>query len=161
MGDMLVRLYALPDHSALVARLQAEGIEIRRALPPEKPVIIEWVRTTFSAAWAAECERAIGRDPVSCLIATHEVQLVGFACYDATCRGFFGPLGVADTMRRHGIGTALVWTAMRAMREEGYGYAVIGWTSLHTFYERACGAVPISASEPGIYRGMLKARPGS
>lgn len=156
MHDMLVRLYDMPDHSQLVAKLLADGVEIRRALPLEKHVVSEWVRKHFYAIWVDECERAINNWPVSCFIAVENGKMIGFACYDATCRGFFGPTGVAETERGRGLGKALLWVALRAMREAGYGYAVIGGVGPAEFYAKAVGAVDIEGSDPGIYRGMLR-----
>lgn len=156
MGDMLVKLYDLPDHAALVAKLEAEGVAIRRALPPEKQIIADWVRANFFPHWACECERAIFNAPVSCFVAIEGQAIIGFACYDATCKGFFGPFGVAPAARKRRIGTALLWTSLRAMAAQGHAYAIIGWVSSEEYYVKACGAIPIPGSEPGIFRGMLK-----
>ena len=157
MGDMLAKLYDLPDHSGLVERLRKSGVEIRRALPPEKRIIAEWVGRNFYPGWVSECERAIGLAPVACFIAVENGAIVGFACYDATCKGFFGPTGVAESARKRGIGTALLWTTLKAMEAFGYAYAIIAWVSSETYYAKASGAVPIADSAPGIFRGMLTA----
>jgi hypothetical protein len=45
---MLVRLYDLPDAAGLRGRLWAEGVEIRRALAPEKQIVASWSRRTFT-----------------------------------------------------------------------------------------------------------------
>jgi GNAT superfamily N-acetyltransferase len=82
--------------------------------------------------------------------------LVGFACYEATCRNFFGPELVHPALRGRGIGKALVLAALHAMRAEGYGYAIIGWASSADFYRKAVGATVIEGSEPGIYPPPLK-----
>jgi GNAT superfamily N-acetyltransferase len=155
MFDMLVRLYDLPDHSAWVGRLRDSGVEIRRALPPETPVIRRFVERNFSSAWASECDRAIQNWPVSCYLALEGESLLGFACYDATCRGFFGPTAVLERARGRGIGKALLWCALRGMAEYGYAYAIIGGVGPDKFYADAVGAVPIAGSDPGIFRGAL------
>jgi hypothetical protein len=155
--DMLVRLFDIPDHSSLVAKLRGEGVEFRRALPPEKDVVAKWVKDTFGfAGWKCEVEQAIGHAPPSCFIAIQGGELIGFACYDSTCKAFFGPTGVQPAQRKRGIGTALLWLALKAMAEHGYGYAIIGWVSSEKYYAGACGAMPIPGSEPGIFKGMLK-----
>jgi hypothetical protein len=41
------------------------------------------------------------------------------------------------------------------MKQQGYGYAIIGAVGPADFYAKAVGAVPIEASAPGIYRGLL------
>jgi GNAT superfamily N-acetyltransferase len=155
MNDMLVRLYDMPDHSGLVAGLREHGIEIRRALPPEKHVVSGWVKRHFHPAWASECERAISNWPVSCYLATENGRIVGFACYDATCRGFFGPMAVAEASRGRGIGKALLWTALRGMSDYGYAYGIIGGVGPADFYAKAVGATVIEGSDPGIFRGVM------
>ena len=129
---------------------------IRRALPPEKHVVISWVRQTFSAAWASECEIAFWRQPVSCFVAVREQTLCGFAAYEATCRNFFGPLGVHADYRSKGLGAALLLCALHAMSAEGYAYAIIGGVGPAAFFERTVGAVEITNSSPGVYRGLLR-----
>ena len=59
MADMLVKLYTLPEITPLLARLKAEGIEVRQAAPSEKRIVANWVRAHFSETWAAECEAGI------------------------------------------------------------------------------------------------------
>ena len=54
------------------------------------------------------------------------------------------------------IGAALLLACLSAMREEGYGYAVIGSVGPADFYKKICGAVEIEGSSPGVYRGMLR-----
>ena len=54
--DLLVKLYDLPDSTVALKKLRKRGIEIRRALAPEKTLVTDWVRKTFSSAWANECD---------------------------------------------------------------------------------------------------------
>jgi len=160
MSDMLVKLYDLPDGSGLVADLKKKGVEIRRALPPEMHIVAPWVGRNFPyPGWVSECERAIMNSPVSCFLALEQGRLVGFACYDATCKAFFGPTGVAEACRGRGIGKALLWVTLRALAEQGYAYAIIAWVSSVEFYTKAVGATVIPDSEPGIFRGMLQFGP--
>ncbi|HLG81744.1 MAG TPA: GNAT family N-acetyltransferase [Bradyrhizobium sp.] len=153
--DMLVRLYDLPASDEMVDRLAAAGISIRRALPPEKHKVLDWVTASFSEAWANETDVAFSRQPVSCFIAIQDHHLLGFACHDATCRNFFGPTGVDPGARGKGIGAALLFACLEAMRHQGYGYAIIGGVGPADFYAKTVGAVPIEGSGPGIYRGLL------
>jgi GNAT superfamily N-acetyltransferase len=95
--------------------------------------------------------------PLACFVAVERTDtLVGFACYDATCRDFFGPELVAESVRGRGVGTALLLAALHAMRAEGYAYAIIGWASSVDFYRKTVGATAIEGSTPGIYRPTLK-----
>lgn len=156
MADMLVKLYELPDINNANNKLKELGIDVRRAIAPEKHVIIDWVRTNFGPAWASECEVAFTNHPVSCYIALENGNVTGFACYDATCRNFFGPTGVGKEARGKGIGSVLLLKCLYAMEAEGYGYAIIGGAGPEDFYARIVAATAIEGSIPGIYRGMLK-----
>ena len=153
--DMLVKLYALPDSRPAYDRLLQAGIVLRRALAPEKHKVTGWVRQNFSEAWASEVDVAFSRQPVSCFIAIREKNIVGFACHDAACRNFFGPTGVDPKVRNGGIGKALLFACLEDMRQQGFGYAIIGGVGPAEFYTKAVGAVAIDGSEPGIYRGLL------
>jgi GNAT superfamily N-acetyltransferase len=153
--DMLVKLYELPDSHDMMTLLATAGVSIRRALPPEKRKVLDWVRGNFSEAWASETDVAFARQPVSCFIAVEAKHLVGFACHDATCLNFFGPTGVDPNARGKGIGAALLLACLEDMRHQGFGYAIIGGVGPADFYTKIVGAIPIPGSEPGIYRGLL------
>ena len=153
--DMLVKLYELPDSQAAYQRLLQTGITMRRALAPEKHGVIAWIRKNFSEAWASEAEVAFSRQPVSCFVAIRLGKIVGFACHDATCPNFFGPTGVEPSSRKSGIGAALLFACLEAMKQQGFGYAIIGGVGPAAFYSKTVGAIAIEGSEPGIYRGLL------
>jgi hypothetical protein len=155
--DLLVKLYDLPSGAPALERLRGDGIEIRRAAAPEKSTIIRWVGEQFSEGWACECESAFARQPIGCIIATHGQTLCGFCCYGIICPDFFGPLGVANPWQKKELGTALLIAGLNALRELGYAYAIIGWAGPVAFFEKTVGAKVIENSEPGIYRGILRA----
>ena len=154
--DLLVKLYELPDPAIAIKKLCKRGIEIRRGLAPEKSLVVDWVATTFSKAWANECDVAFGRMPVSCLLAINADTLIGFACYDAIAKGFFGPTGVDPDHRRGGVGTALLLATLSAMAANGYAYAIIGAVGPAAYYKKTVNAIEIPNSTPGIYRGLLR-----
>lgn len=153
---MLVRLYDLPESSSRITALRADGVEVRRALAPERHVVVSWVREHFGESWASECEVSFSRLPISCFRAQRGQELLGFACYDATAKGFFGPTGVLEREREQGIGAALLLATLQAMAAEGYAYAIIGGVGPADFYAKAVGAVPIEGSTPGIYAHFLR-----
>ena len=155
--DMLVKLYDLPDFQGPREQLAKAGVSLRRGLVPEKHKVIAWVRDNFSEGWASETEVAFARQPVSCFIAIKDGKLAGFACHDVTCRNFFGPTGVLPKARKSGIGTALLLACLEDMKNQGYGYAIIGGVGPADYYAKAVGAVVIEGSEVGIYRGLLGA----
>jgi hypothetical protein len=154
--DMLVRLYDLPESASRVHALREAGIELRRALSPERHVVVSWVRQHFGEGWASECEVSFGRLPISCFRAQRGQEVLGFACYDATAKAFFGPIGVLEGERKQRIGTALLLESLHAMAAEGYAYAIIGAAGPADFYAKAVGAVPIAGSAPGIYANLLR-----
>ena len=158
--DMLVPLYNLEGTSERINHVGKQGITIRPAMAYERDVILDWVRQCFDkdgSCWAGECEAALSRVPVSCHIATRDGELLGFACYDATARGMFGPTGTDEMARGLGVGAALLVASLAAMYEAGYAYAVIGGVGEHVkgFYQKAVAAVEIADSEPGIYRDRI------
>lgn len=155
MIDMLVRLYDLPDTTALYAEVAAKGVTLRRARAFEKHTVAEFVKTHFSPKWVSEVEVALTRQPVACFIATREKQILGFACFDTTQRGFFGPTGVAENARGLGLGKALLMKSLEALREIGFAYAIIGGVGPKEFYAKACGAIEIPGSDPGTYQDIL------
>ncbi len=168
MPDLLVRLYALPPLEPAMLALAAKGIVVRRATPNEAPDLAAWVRRHFEESWAVGCERALTQRPASCFVALRPAahtpahpydltpqELLGFACYDTSARGMFGPTGVHPAARSGGVGAALLLKTLHAMREEDYQYAVIGWAGPVAWYERTVGATVIAGSEPGGYVGPL------
>lgn len=155
MADMLVKLYNLPDAIAQTYELEKRGITVRRALAPEKHIVLNWVEKNFTKPWVSECDVAFAHQPIGCFIAIEGKQIVGFTCYEATCKNFFGPTGVLDNQRGRGVGKVLLLRALNAMRDEGYAYAIIGGVGPVEFYERTVGAKLIDDSAPGIYRGLL------
>ena len=150
VSDFLVKLYELPPERSV------SGVDVRRALPPEKLAVEAWVGATFGPGWASECSVAFSGHPIGCHIAVVDGGLIGFACWDATARGFFGPEGVSEAWRGKGVGAALLLQCLHAMRAQGYGYAIIGSVGPQAFYERVVPVMEIPGSSPGIYHGMLR-----
>ena len=155
MPDMLVNLYAA-ECRALVEKTNGHSATIRPAFPPEMHLVVEWVREHFSDNWASEVSVAFSRKPIACLIAVENGKLLGFACYDTTARGFFGPTGVAQEARGRGIGIALFSDCLQTMKTLGHAYAFIGDAGPVDFYKSAVGAIEIPARDKGLYEGMLR-----
>ena len=154
MSDWLVKLYELPAHPGRPT-LPA-GWTVRKPIGPEHRLVTEWVAERFGPGWASEAAVALGNRPVSLFLATQGSALAGFACYDATARGMFGPIGVQADVRGLGLGQALLLACLDDMRSMGYAYAVVGSAGPTGFFQRTVGAVEIAGSSPGPYRGMLR-----
>ncbi len=157
MPDLLVKLYDLEKYRALSPL--PEGYAFRAALPAERTVVVEWVAASFKRRWADQVEMCFATHPCSCIIGLKDGRLIGFACYDGTAPGYFGPVGVAPSCRAGGVGRALTFLALEGMRQRGYGYGIIGWAGPVAFYERFYGAFVIPGSEPGINGGGIEAAP--
>jgi GNAT superfamily N-acetyltransferase len=150
MPDLLVNLLHLPAPEA------TEGFIVRRAQPFELSQVRRFVGENFSAGWADEMSVGFARQPISVFIATIDHKLAGFAAYECTRRGFFGPTGVIQAAQGKGIGKALLLASLFALRELGYVYAIIGAAGPVRFYQKTVGAIIIPDSEPGIYIDQLK-----
>ena len=155
MTDMLVKLYDLPESWPDFSRLIPLEIRIRKPIGAEKSLIVRWVRENFSEIWASEMDITFARVPVSCQIAQQGRNIVGFACYDATALGYFGPTGVVEALRGQGIGKALLLASLLEMKLKGYGYAIIGSVGPQEFYEKSVSAIAIPDSTPGIWKDWL------
>lgn len=156
MPDMLVKLYDLPPSDGLVEELRQQGIIIKRAMTADKHRVVDFVNAHFTDNWRNECECTFASLPVKTFIAVKDKEVIGFASYDAIVRNFFGPTGVLEAYRGLGIGKALLLVTLEAMRQDGYGYGIIGWVEgALEFYKKTVGAIPIENSFPGIYRGLV------
>lgn len=155
MIDMLVRLYELEDSAPMYARVEEQGIILRRARAYERHIVADWVGKNFSPKWVSEVKIAFSHQPVSCFIATKDKEIMGFACIETSAKAFYGPTGVSEAARGTGIGKALLYMSMNALKERGYVYGIIGGVGPREFYEKAIGAVEIPGSDPGIYSDIL------
>lgn len=156
MPDMLVKLYELPPLAPFLATQTEKGIQIRRAIPPEKHLILQWVGVHFSDFWVSEVDVALSRSPVMCFVAVADGHLVGFSCHDVSAKGFFGPTGVSEAARGRGTGGALLLASLHDLHGLGYAYGIIGAAGPTEFYEKIVGATVIPDSTPGAYDGMLR-----
>lgn len=151
-GDMIASLYHLPHCEP------EPGIHIKRAFVSDKPAIEAFIREHFSEGWVYEMERALLQDAGKCFIATVDRKVLGFACFDGTARGFFGPIGVHPDAQGRKIGTALLLRTLEAMREYGYAYAIIGWVNdAAPFYRKVVNATYIPGGTPdnSVYSNLI------
>jgi len=117
-------------------------ITVRRARAEDRERTLDAVERMFSKAWWFETSLAFRAPEPTCFIAERGGEVVGFADFDATNFGLFGPTGVDDSLRGRKIGAVLYRRCLRAMRDLGYPYALIP-TDLDrlNFYYREGGAV--------------------
>ena len=156
---MLIKLYASEFASAPApvptapasAAAEINTAVVRKPIGPDHDLVTRWVAARFGPGWASETQVALSNRPITLWIAARHGTLLGFACFDATARGFVGPIGVDAAARCRGVGAALLRACLHDMRSFGYGYAVAGGVSAPGFFERVAGAVEIAGSSPGLY----------
>ncbi len=151
-GDMIVGLTNLPTYKL------EENLKMKRAFVGDKETILTFVKENFQSNWVYEVEHALMQEVGKCFIVTENGKLVGFACFDASAKGFFGPIGVLPEKRNKSIGKALLIRTLEAMREYGYGYAIIGWVSdAEQFYRKTVNAEYIKNGNPenSIYSNLV------
>jgi predicted N-acetyltransferase YhbS len=156
VSDMLIKLYEIADDWHFLSEQKKREIDIRKPIGVETHAILNWVSTHFGGGWASETEAAISNSPRTCFIAIKKNTIIGFACYDATALGFFGPIGVEKAHRKKGTGTALMTACLLDMKLKGYGYAIVGAVENSEYYKKAVGALEIPDSAPGIYKNRVK-----
>jgi len=152
MPDLLVNLLKLP----VFEDTSTQSFNVRRAQPFELTLVRTFVAENFAAGWADEISVGFAHQPISVFVATIDRELAGFAAYECTRRGYFGPTGVIPAAQGRGIGKALLLASLEALREMGYVYAIIGAAGPVRFYQKTVGAIIIPDSEPGIYTDSLK-----
>ena len=117
---------------------------VSRAEHSNRERILEFVEREFGLIWRFECSRAFDRTLPPLFIAESSGEIAGFAAHDINNvgLGFFGPTGVARSLRGNGFGRALLHASLADLRRLGYPKAVIPWTDALDFYRKGCGAEP-------------------
>ena len=155
--DLLVKLWNLPPKEPVLAGLRARGVAVKRVIAPDRGRVLAFVKEHFGDGWMHECEAALSTVPSTCYVAVKDQQVIGFACFEATGKDYFGPIGVDPDCREGGVGTGLLLSCLHSMWEMGYAYAIIGWADeAAAFYEKTVGAMAIPGSHPAIYQNLIR-----
>lgn len=155
VGDMIVNLYS---KDIWRKNIQHNIFSINGTFPSDKERVLDFVKKEFPKehGWLLEIEKGLQSSTQKVYIAVDNHKIVGFACWDCSGLGYFGPFGVASDYRGKGIGTELFNSCMNAMKISGYGYAIIGWVAdkeddAHSpvgFYKKVANAEYINNSHP-------------
>jgi len=152
--DILFKLYELEDDPEAFARLEQNGIEIKKVMPMDITKVYEFIRDNFARAWADEALPALING--DCHVAVRGREILAFHTIDTPAKGFMGPTGVIPKARRNGILRALTINGLKAMKAKGYKYVVFGMTHPRSSYmiKKMPGAVVIPSSA-GAYNDKI------
>jgi len=150
MTDMIVSLQQLPPTPAL-----PDGYHIDIVRPWDSQTLVSWVEQAFSKIWANEVLCGLTSQPSKVLVISKDSQIIGFAGYNITFPGFFGPTGVLESERGLGLGKILLIEAMHRLHALGHVYAFIGDPGPVDFYQKTLGAVLLPADLPDGYTTPL------
>ena len=156
MADLVVNLYEKDYLNDTDVKLRDDSIKIKRVLSPNSDRVVEFVQKHFSIGWTSEVKAGVYKEHPTCFIAVKDEKIVGFACYDATAKGYFGPTGVDEEFRGLNIGQILLLTTLESMKHSGYGYAIIGGVSdrVAGFYARYVNFHKLE-SKPDLYSRLI------
>ena len=159
MPDIICPLYELPDYRDLLEKLAEQNIVIRPARPWDREPLRKFISERFSQGWVDETLLGLNHTPSTSLIALKDNKIIGFAGYECSARGFFGPTGVDTSCRGLGVGKALFYEAMKGLRDLGYVYAIIGAAGPVDFYLKSMKGMVLPAEWKTIYTDSMGATP--
>ena len=150
MTDMLVKLYRLRYDYGFIEKLEAEDIRIGKPENDQVQPLLQWIGNNFCQEAAEQASLAFSSFPACGFVASQisTGDPLGYACYDATGLGFFGPIGILPGYRDRGISRALVLSCLFDMKMRGYGYAIIGNVGPTRFYEDIIKEVAVPDNNP-------------
>jgi GNAT superfamily N-acetyltransferase len=133
------------DTLAEDSRAEARPTLTHRALHTDRDRVLEFIEREFGRIWRFEVARAFACDVPPLFITEESGAITGFAAHDINNRGlgFFGPTGVARSMRGRGLGRQLLLASLADLRAMGYARVIIPWTDALEFYAKSCGATPL------------------
>lgn len=149
--DLLVNLYELPPEETT-----SSDIRYLRLLSPNIHQLEDFILAHFSKGWVSEIKVGCYQVNPTVFIAVKGEKIVGFAGYDCTAKGFFGPTGVDPKHQGHGIGKNLLLKTLHAMKESGYAYAIIGGGKGKAGFYQKCANATLIKSKESIYSRMIK-----
>ena len=153
--DLLMKLYSIHDDPELFKDLSEKGVRIKRVMPMNISKVYDFIKDNFAKAWADESLPALING--GCFVAVKGREILGFSTIETPFKNSLGPMGVIKQAREMGgIARALELTALKAMKEMGYRYAISGmvhpWERLNE--EMVCDLIPIPDSA-GSYGDMI------
>lgn len=146
-----IRDYTLPEKA--VDALRASELQIKPCNNALVPALISFLEETFPGRWFYDTQRRLQVEPDASdiLILTDGYNVFGFVhVYHRGSRvigpniywreamgdayGGLGPIGVAQSVRKQGLGFALLCYAVQHLKDLGVRPMAIDWTDLVDFY---------------------------
>ena len=155
MSVDLTRPLPVPPEEERRHELSRAGVVVRELSHRDEASLRAWLERTWGPNWTFEGLLALRRRVPTGVVAERGGRIVGFAVFDSTRPGWFGPMGVEPGLQGGGLGIELCVRAFEAMARKGYARAEIAWAGPRCFYARKLGAV-ISR----VFARMQKAAPG-
>lgn len=118
--------------------------QIHRGTKNELDRVIQFVLSEFNSNWAKNVAKGFLEDMISIFYVTDEEEIIGFGAYNVIDDGVFGPMGVSKNYRSRNIGSKIVKTILRDMKDKNYEKIVIDDAGPLEFYERVCNAQHIN-----------------
>jgi len=134
MDCNLLRL-RVPDWvQARMEALAKAGVTVEPYYGELVPALREFLRAEFPGDWQRFAREAItrieqGDSPTRLWIAHEQGRVIGFSHYEGER---FGPIGVAQAERGRGVGQALLYRTLEAMRAQGLHTAFFLWSDDRT-----------------------------
>jgi GNAT superfamily N-acetyltransferase len=146
-----------PTPLTVAKTLQAQKITIRRCTEWLVPFLLEHIQANYSDRWLRDTRDRLNAEPnpSEIIVAVQdETNVVGF-CHTYSTKsviigpsiywrnligehyGGLGPIGVAKTHRKIGLGLELLNRSITYVAESGAERMVIDWTNLVEFYAKA------------------------
>ena len=131
MRAELTGLQIPPEILELEKKLAQDGITVRPVQPADLPALMPFIAGRFGWDWYRFAQVYLlelfgpGSDEISILVAVQGGRIVGY-CQQRRER--FGPFGVAEEMRNHGIGRLLLFRCLATMLAQGFHCAWFLWT---------------------------------
>lgn len=145
------------DPAPLVAQLRADGVTVRRLARADEAAYTRYLGERWSEGWQYEGLHALrsGQEPIPAHVALAGEEIIGFAAYDVTRPGWFGPIGTNAERRGRRVGTALLHACLHDWQRQGRRHCQIAGIGPLYFYVDACDAVIERAFQ--IYQKSLAA----
>lgn len=127
----------------LERKIAREGYMVKMFSGEYTLPIMQFMKKKFPGGWVRNIRECLlkGRGSEDCVICVDQTDaVVGFALRAIDgLPGHFGPFGVAEELRSHGLGKVLFYKMLHHMYCEGTYHCWLAWTGgkAQVFYERA------------------------